>query len=132
MRMILERFRVDLAGADVARWVALLEDVADGWPQHLDGSLHALAEGLMRTGRHLTNVDESTVLVRAQDLRLDAYRARLSPEMKRSRPLVSGLMASLPDDGLDEDLCLDVIERLIQPDKRLPRGMDSNTSRWIT
>ena len=128
VRMMLEGFRIDLAGADVARWAARLEEISDGWPQHLDGSLHALAEGLVKTEGHLARVDEAAVLTRAQERRLIAYRARRSPEMRQSRALLGTVMASLPEDGVEMDMLLDVIEQtLADTDDRigwqLPDGM---------
>ncbi len=131
VRMMLERFRVDLAGADVARWAARLEEISDGWPQHLYNGIRALAENLVKTEGHLARVDEAAVLTRAQKRRLIAYRARQSDEMADSRFLLAAVLTALPEQGAAPDMVLDVIERAAGNGTgwRLPNGMTSKLYR---
>ncbi len=131
VRMMLEGFRIDLAGADVARWAARFEETSDGWPQHLYNGIRALAENLVKTEGHLARVDEAAVLTRAQERRLNAYRARRSPEMRQSSALLGAVMAALRSDGSSTGAILRLINRKAALDGddvewQLPDGMTAS------
>ena len=109
VRMMLERFRINIAGADVSRCTArrnFRRLTAAPLQWHT-----GLAEALVRTNGRLASVDETAVLKRPQERRLKAYRVRRSPEMRQSRALLGTVMASLPEDGVEMDMLLDVIEQ---------------------
>lgn len=124
-KMMLERFRVEAAEADAARWAALLEELSDRWPQHLRNGMRALANGLLASGGVLASVDEKAVLAGAEKRRLDSYRARRSPEMLGSGLLLAGVMEAMPDDGLGYVETLRAIEESAGAASgwRLPAGM---------
>ncbi len=126
VRMMLERFRVEAAEAEAARWAALLEEQSDRWPQHLGNGMRALAEGLLASGGALAPVDETAVLDGAEERRLDSYRARRSPEMLGSGLLLAAVMEAIPEDGLGYVETLRIIEENAGAvsGRRLPPGME--------
>ncbi len=109
VRRMLDRFGIEAAEDEAERWAGLLERESDGWPQHLQNGMRALAEGSIATGGRLAAVDEAAVLARAQQWREETYRARCSPEMRRAAPLVGAVMAALPEEGLEEYRIVDLI-----------------------
>ena len=125
VKMMLERFRVEAAEVEAARWVALLEELSDRWPQHLRNGMRALANGLLASGGVLASVDEKAVLAGAEERRLDSYRARRSPEMLASGLLLAAVMEAVPEDGLGYVETLRVIEESAGAASgwRLPAGM---------
>ena len=125
VKMMLERFRVEAAEVEAARWVALLEELSDRWPQHLRNGMRALANGLLASGGALASVDEKAVLAGAEERRLDSYRARRSPEMLGSGLLLAAAMEAVPEDGLGYVETLRVIEENAGAASgwRLPAGM---------
>ncbi len=125
VEMMLERFRIDAAEADAARWAALLEELSDRWPQHLRNGMRALAEGLLSSGGALASVDEKAVLAGAEERRLDSYRARRSSEMLGSGLLLAAAMGAVPEDGLGYVETLRAIEENAGAASgwRLPAGM---------
>ena len=127
VRTMLDRFRVDAADTDSARWATLLEERSDRWPQHLGNGMRALAEGLLASGGVLASVDEEAVLAGAEERRLESYRARLSPEMLSSGLLLAAVMEAVPEDGLGYVEALGVIDAnaSIASGWRLPAGMGS-------
>ena len=125
-RLMLERFRVDMGEVAAAGWAARLEQVSDGWPQHLHNAMRALAEGLLAVGGALGAVDADAVLGRARQWRLEAYRARRSGSMRRSALLLGALMEAVAEEGLGWPAALAAIEERAdaRPGWRLPDGMD--------
>lgn len=125
VKTMLERFRVEAAEVEAARWAALLEELADRWPQHLRNGMRALAAGLLATGGTLASVDEKAVLAGAEERRLDSDRARRSPEMLASGLLLAAAMEAVPEDGLGYVETLRVIEESAGAASgwRLPTGM---------
>ena len=125
VKMMLERFRVEAAEVEAARWATLLEELSDRWPQHLRNGMRALANGLLASGGVLASVDEKAVLAGAEERRLDSYRARRSPEMLASGLLLAAAMEAVPEDGLGYVETLRVIEGSAGAASgwRLPAGM---------
>ena len=96
------KYRVDCAGAHRASWEAWLADRSDGWPQHLYNAMSALAVGLADAGRRLADVDFPAVDEAEARRRVEeAYRPRVSTEMKTSRFLLAAVMERLPPKGAD-------------------------------
>ena len=108
LRMLAE-FRIRADGADTGRWATRLEAHSDGWPQHLHNGLRSLAEALVGTGGALGDVDIEAVLHRAQERRLQAYRARRSTHMQASIFLLARVMAAVPDTGLRRNEAIAVV-----------------------
>ncbi len=124
---MLERCHVDRNGAG-EDWPRLLAERSDCWPQHLHNGMRALAGELVRTEGRLADVRARIVLERETAYRERAYRARISPQMERSRRLVAALFTALPEEGLFSGQTHREIERLRQPDttdpeQTLPEGM---------
>ena len=113
---LFKRYRVDLSDADRAGWEAWLVDRSDCWPQHLYNAMSALAVGLADSADRrrlpqtcsggpvcrLADVDFPAVDAAEARLRVeDAYRPRVSTEMKMSRFLLAAVMERLPPKGAD-------------------------------
>lgn len=124
---MLERCHVDRNGAG-EDWPRLLAERSDCWPQHLHNGMRALAGELVRTEGQLADVRARTVLERETEYRERAYRARVSPQMERSRRLVAALFAGLPEGTARADRIESEIQRLArtdieEPGWSLPRSM---------
>ena len=126
---MLERFRVEARPAEAERWAGLLEHACDGWPQHLQNGMRALAENLVAVGGALVAVDQAAVLNRTRERREAAYRARKSDEMRGAAFLVGSVMASMPADGLNRHEMIDLIQaRSVHAGGsgwKLPEGMSA-------
>jgi len=109
VRRMLARFRIRARDTDAERWAAKLERISDGWPQHLQNAMRALGEELLRTNGALASVDEATVVYRAQRWRLEAYKQRRSPQMRRAVVLVGHVMAEAGNGGVHSHGIIDVI-----------------------
>ena len=107
---MLDSFCVEAKPADAECWARLLERASDGWPQHLQNGMRALAEGLVAVGGKLDAVDKAAVLARTREWREAAYRARKSDEMRGAAFLVGSVMASVPDNGLNRHEIIDLIQ----------------------
>ena len=94
---MLDAFRVETAGAKTERWAARLEDHSDGWPQHLQNAMRALAEALIKTNGMLRDVDEAAVFADARKRQQQTHRARRSPQMQEALFLLARVMAAVPD-----------------------------------
>ena len=127
VRKMLDAFRVETAGADTGRWAARLEEHSDGWPQHLQNAMRSLAEALVEAEGALAAVEEAAVLARAQERRLQAYRARRSPQMQEAIFLLARAMAGVPASGLRRNDAVGLIGSLVRGEGdcgwRLPEGM---------
>ena len=129
VRRMLDSFRIDAEDEDAERWAGLLERISDCWPQHLQNAMQALGESLLEVGGILAKVDEDAIVGRARALRLDAYKRRISPEMRDSIILVGHLMATVRDGGLRRHQVVDTIRARIgdRPEgssaRQLPEGV---------
>ena len=127
VRRMLDAYRVDTAGADAVRWAERLEEHSDRWPQHLQNAMRSLAEELVEAKGALADVDEAAVLARARERRLQAYRARRSPQMQEAVFLLARFMAGVPESGLRRNEATGLIGTLARREGdygwRLPEGM---------
>ena len=127
VRMMLDAYRVNAAGADAGYWAARLEEHSDGWPQHLQNAMRSLAEALVEAKGALAAVDEAAALARARERRLRAYRSRRSPEMQEAIYLLARVMAEMPEAGLRRSDAVGSIRSLARDEGdcgwRLPEGM---------
>ncbi|MCY4319926.1 MAG: AAA family ATPase [Alphaproteobacteria bacterium] len=130
VRMMFERYRVDLEGVD-HDWPSELASLSECWPQHLHNAMRALAEGLVAVGGRLAAVDTARVLDRDRHYRTISYSRRVSPAMDEARCLVGAVMAALPESGTDRAAIIDSLDRVAEARGaesvawRLPRGMDN-------
>ncbi len=126
VRMMFERYRVDLEGVD-HDWPSELASLSECWPQHLHNAMRALAEGLVAVGGRLAAVDSARVLDRDRHYRTISYSRRVSPAMDEARCLVGAVMAALPEEGLRAGQVLAAITRFaktdMDPEWGLPDGM---------
>ena len=100
VRAMLNCFRIESTEAAVQHWAVCLEEHSGGWPQHLQNAMRSLAEALLETNGALVGVDEAAVSARSLERRLDAYRARRSPQMAEAVFLLASVMAAIPEGGL--------------------------------
>ncbi len=127
VRRMLDAYRVDIAGADAGCWAERIEEYSDRWPQHLQNAMRSLAEELVEADGVLAEVDEAAVFARARERRLQAYRARRSPQMQEAVFLLARVMAGVPEPGLRRNKATGLIETLARSEGdygwRLPEGM---------
>ncbi len=127
---MLDGFRVSRRDDGVG-WPEYLAGLSEGWPQHLNSGMRALAAELRETGGRLADVNVACVWDRQRALREDTYGWRLTDGMRDARCLVAEVMRAVPEAGLEGFEVKDRIRNLARPlddpdggGWRLPKGRD--------
>lgn len=99
------------APANLDFWSRKIERISDRWPMHFHNAMTALARGLVEAERNLAAVDAPGILELAGRCREGSYANRADTDaMRDAFRLIARVMADLPDEGVDDDTMIGLIE----------------------